>query len=138
MACACKGIRPRPPGGPCPGQSRRGQWPGRCVASPRPCLWMMREQQVSLGPRSGAISQFLKVTMSYWPGLFHCYDVADLPRTDNEMGAMLWLGALRGTACLGTASGTGRVSGARTCAGGDGLGFASLVLLTARTVSERS
>lgn len=28
---------------------------------------------------------FLKVTASYWPGLFHCYDVADLPRTNNDM-----------------------------------------------------
>lgn len=28
---------------------------------------------------------FLKVTASYWPGLFHCYAVADLPRTNNEL-----------------------------------------------------
>jgi hypothetical protein len=28
---------------------------------------------------------FLKVTASYWPGLFHCYDVADLPRTNNDL-----------------------------------------------------
>ena len=26
-----------------------------------------------------------KVTRSYWPGLFHCYDVADLPRTNNDL-----------------------------------------------------
>jgi hypothetical protein len=30
-------------------------------------------------------SHFLKITRSYWPGLFHCYDVADLPRTDNDL-----------------------------------------------------
>ena len=48
-------------------------------------LRTMREQQASLGSLSGAISQFLKVTTSYWPGLFQCYDVADLPRTDNEL-----------------------------------------------------
>ena len=48
-------------------------------------LLSMREQQASLGPLSEAISTFLKVTESYWPGLFHCYDVADLPRTDNEL-----------------------------------------------------
>jgi len=48
-------------------------------------LQTMREQQASLGPLSPAISTFLKVTRSYWPGLFHCYDVADLPRTDNEL-----------------------------------------------------
>jgi hypothetical protein len=48
-------------------------------------LRTMREQQASLGPLSPAINTFLKVTTSYWPGLFQCYDVADLPRTDNEL-----------------------------------------------------
>ena len=48
-------------------------------------LQTMREQQASLGTLSRAIGMFLKVTQSYWPGLFHCYDVADLPRTDNEL-----------------------------------------------------
>lgn len=28
---------------------------------------------------------FLKIARSYWPGLFHCYDVAGLPRTDNDL-----------------------------------------------------
>jgi hypothetical protein len=28
---------------------------------------------------------FLKVTASYWPGLFHCYAVADLPRTNSDL-----------------------------------------------------
>jgi len=31
------------------------------------------------------LSAFRKVTTSYWPGLFHCYDHADLPRTNNEL-----------------------------------------------------
>jgi hypothetical protein len=48
-------------------------------------LQTMRDQQASLGPLSSAIATFLKVTASYWPGLFHCYDVTDLPRTDNEL-----------------------------------------------------
>jgi hypothetical protein len=48
-------------------------------------LRLMREQQPFLGPLSEAVSTFLKVTESYWPGLFHCYDVADLPRTNNEL-----------------------------------------------------
>ena len=48
-------------------------------------LIAMREQQASLGPLSPAITTFLRVTRSYWPGLFQCYDVADLPRTDNEL-----------------------------------------------------
>jgi hypothetical protein len=31
------------------------------------------------------IEHFIKVTESYRPGLFHCYDVADLPRTNNAL-----------------------------------------------------
>src|SRR5437763_261848 len=45
----------------------------------------MREQQASLGTLGEAIDTFLKVTQSYWAGLFHWYDVADLPRTNNEL-----------------------------------------------------
>src|SRR5438876_10896208 len=32
-----------------------------------------------------AISHFRKVTQSYWDGLFHCYQVKDLPRTNNDL-----------------------------------------------------
>ena len=32
-----------------------------------------------------SLEHFLKVTRSYEPGLFHCYDVADLPRTNNAL-----------------------------------------------------
>lgn len=32
-----------------------------------------------------AIEHFLKVTCSYWSGLFHCYEVKDLPRTNNDL-----------------------------------------------------
>lgn len=32
-----------------------------------------------------ALAHFMKVTRSYWPGLFHCYDVPDLPRTNNDL-----------------------------------------------------
>ncbi len=31
------------------------------------------------------LSTFRKVTARYWSGLFHCYDYADLPRTNNEL-----------------------------------------------------
>lgn len=31
------------------------------------------------------LTTFRKVTASYWPGLFHCYDHADLPRTNNDL-----------------------------------------------------
>jgi hypothetical protein len=32
-----------------------------------------------------SLNHFLKVTKSYWPGLFRCYDAADLPRTNNDL-----------------------------------------------------
>jgi hypothetical protein len=37
------------------------------------------------GNLSGALANFRKVTRSYWSGLFHSYDVEDLPRTDNDL-----------------------------------------------------
>jgi len=37
------------------------------------------------GDLEGAVGHFLKVTRSYWPGLFHCYDVAGVPRTNNDL-----------------------------------------------------
>ena len=30
-------------------------------------------------------THFYTVTMRYWRGLFHCYDVRDLPRTNNDL-----------------------------------------------------
>jgi hypothetical protein len=41
-----------------------------------------------------AIVHFVKVSRSYWPGLFHCYDDSDLPRTNNaleqQFGSYRW------------------------------------------------
>jgi hypothetical protein len=31
------------------------------------------------------LRHFLKVTKSYWPGLFACYESSDLPRTNNDL-----------------------------------------------------
>jgi hypothetical protein len=37
-------------------------------------------------PSVGAgLKHFLKVSKSYWPGLFRCYELADLPRTNNDL-----------------------------------------------------
>lgn len=38
-----------------------------------------------LGSLAEAFDRFRKVTRSYWPGLFRCYDVAGLPRTNNDL-----------------------------------------------------
>jgi hypothetical protein len=37
------------------------------------------------GGLGDAIDHFLKVTRSYWAGLFACYDTTDLPRTNNGL-----------------------------------------------------
>jgi hypothetical protein len=34
---------------------------------------------------AGPLRHFVKVTKSWWPGLFACYQSADLPRTNNEL-----------------------------------------------------
>ena len=39
----------------------------------------------TLGALAPAVDHFRKVTVSYWPGLFHCYDVPDLPPTNNAL-----------------------------------------------------
>lgn len=45
----------------------------------------MRHSGSLTAPLYEMTATFLKVTASYWPGLFHCYDVADLPRTNNDL-----------------------------------------------------
>jgi len=42
--------------------------------------------QADLSPRLAAFCGHLdKVSASYWPGLFHCYAIEGLPRTNNEL-----------------------------------------------------
>jgi hypothetical protein len=45
----------------------------------------MARHRASAGDLTGAIDHFCKVARSYRPGLFHCYAVPDLPRTDNDL-----------------------------------------------------
>jgi len=45
---------------------------------------MTRHRELA-GDLGGAVNHFVKVSRSYWPGLFGCYDVADLPRTNNGL-----------------------------------------------------
>ena len=54
----------------------------------RALLRKMRRKTKRTGQLKTAIVHFLKVTDSYWPGLFHCYDVPDLPRTNNDLEQM--------------------------------------------------
>jgi hypothetical protein len=45
----------------------------------------LRRHRGKLGSLSEAFDHFRKVTRSYWPGLFRCYSVAGLPRTNNDL-----------------------------------------------------
>ena len=48
-------------------------------------LGAMTRHRESVGALSSAVDQFVKVSRSYWPGLFGCYDTAGLPRTNNDL-----------------------------------------------------
>ena len=48
-------------------------------------LEMIQQQQTLLGDLAGAVTHFCQVTASYWDGLFQCYRVKDLPRTNNDL-----------------------------------------------------
>ncbi len=48
-------------------------------------LEIMKEQQDQLGTLAPAVAHFRKVTQSYWDGLFRCYQVKNLPRTNNDL-----------------------------------------------------
>ena len=48
-------------------------------------LGAMTRYQRAAGTLEPALMHFRKVTRSYWPGLFACYTVPELPRTNNEL-----------------------------------------------------
>lgn len=51
----------------------------------RGLLGAMARYAAGAGDLAGALQHFRKVTRSYWSGLFFCYDMADLPRTNNDL-----------------------------------------------------
>ena len=60
-----------------PGSAIRSQMSG--------LLGAMRRHRDSAGKLAGAVDHFVKVSRSYWPGLFGCYDNPELPRTNNDL-----------------------------------------------------
>ena len=48
-------------------------------------LGAMASHQKKAGRLACAVGHFLKVSKSYWGGLFACYDNEDLPRTNNAL-----------------------------------------------------
>jgi hypothetical protein len=51
----------------------------------RMLLATMAEQRETEGLLGTVVSTFLRVTRSYWSGLFACYQTPDLPRTNNDL-----------------------------------------------------
>lgn len=49
--------------------------------------WMifMSDHKAELGSLADSINHLLKITRSYWSGLFHCYRVDHLPKTNNDL-----------------------------------------------------
>lgn len=48
-------------------------------------LGAMTRHRAKAGSLAPALTHFHKITQSYWPGLFHCYRIPDLPRTNNDL-----------------------------------------------------
>lgn len=51
----------------------------------RALLAQMRDEIVTLEPLEGAFEHFCHITDNFAAGLFHCYDVEGLPRTNNDL-----------------------------------------------------
>ena len=51
----------------------------------RGVLGAMARWKTQAGDLALGIDHFLKVTRSYWSGLFYCYDIDGLPRTNNDL-----------------------------------------------------
>lgn len=60
-----------------PGSVIRGQLGG--------LLGAMMTHRESVGALGKAVDHFVKVSRSYWGGLFACYDTLGLPRTNNDL-----------------------------------------------------
>jgi hypothetical protein len=48
-------------------------------------LTQMRDDLASLGPLAEAFEHFCHITNNFAAGLFQCYDIAGLPRTNNDL-----------------------------------------------------
>jgi hypothetical protein len=56
------------------GKQRRSGW-----------LGALKRHRAAAGPLAPALAHCLKISRRYWPGLFHCSDIPDLPRTNNDL-----------------------------------------------------
>jgi hypothetical protein len=61
----------------------------------------MERKRPKAGALAEAIDHFLEVSKSYFPGLFHCYDVPDLPRTNNDLEQLFGAARCHERRCTG-------------------------------------
>jgi hypothetical protein len=81
-------------------------------------LERMGAQATAAGSLHGAIEHLPRGhARSYWPGLFHCYDVEGLPRTNNAPRAVLWCNTPSGATMHRAQTGLIHLGGARGGAG---------------------
>src|SRR4051812_27727442 len=66
----------------------RGEQPAKQVRRGLSAL-LSKIRRAAAQARDPAVAEqlrwFVKVTRSYWCGLFHCYDSTDIPRTNNDL-----------------------------------------------------
>ena len=67
--------------------------------------------------KESGIVHFLKVTDSYWSGLFHCYSVSDLPRTINDLEHIFGRVRHHHRRCTGRFRSSGFTRVTRQCSG---------------------
>ena len=69
-------------------QENQGEQPAKQVRRGLSAL-LSKIRRAAAQAREPAVAErlrwFVKVTKSYWPGLFHCYSWADIPRTNNDL-----------------------------------------------------
>jgi hypothetical protein len=65
--------------------NKKGRDAARVRRRYRGLIAALARRRGSLGGLSEAFDHFRKVTRSYWAGLFRCYGVAELPRTNNDL-----------------------------------------------------
>ena len=66
-------------------QQEGARWWRKCVVASGAYSARSLGTVASVGELGPAIGHFLKVTRSYWPGLFATYETLDLPRTNNAL-----------------------------------------------------
>jgi hypothetical protein len=66
-------------------RNKRGRDAAEVRRRYRGLVGALARHRETFGELQEAFAHFRKVTTSYWPGLFRCYEVDGLPRTNNEL-----------------------------------------------------